>query len=416
MTKSVLLLAFALFATTTLAAVVNPDCLSYNHSVLALFEIDSLYNNSTNYEVNSTAGLIRYNFCGQFFGSNSSYNTSATIETSDNTTSRLTIGTIPKFLPQNTSNPLGGIYLVYPAGDPVPGSNTSNKTYNYTVALSCANGENFSSSNTTADVTDGYNVTLYAIGKQGCPVLAYYQLANFVTKYKVIFIIAGIVIGVFVGFFGLRLFRPTLFLTGFVTVSLLMAFVLFVFALGNSPSAGAQWGCLVGALAIGVLAGVLLVKLEKVGIFFLGASLGTAGSFLLYTLIIHHFGAGKVVIALFTVGSALICGIVALLVFEHVIIIATALGGAYLAIRGLSLFAPPKYAYPNEIAIAKEIQYNGLSNVPVIFYAYFSVIVVLAAVGAFIQYRHKRSRDEEKAQENSYQGLAYQDFAYHAHP
>jgi len=404
-----MLIVFALLATATLADV-NTNCYSFNSSVSAVYEIEDLYNSTSDYYLNTSSGVLRYNFCNQLVGSsnasNTTYNTSAVLLRSDNSTARLTNGTIPKFLVQNTSNPLSGLYLVYPGGDVVPGTNA---TYNYTVVLACVPNSSYNA--TSVNDTNG-NFTVYASGERGCPIFAFYQLANFVEKYRYIFIITGVVIGIFVGFFGLRLFKPTIFLTTFVTVFLLMAFVLFTFALGNNPSNGSQWGCLVGALAIGVLAGILLVKLEKVGIFFLGASLGTTGSFLLYTLIINHLKAGQVLLILFTVASALICGLVALFIYEHVIIISTAVTGAYLAVRGVSLFAPHQYAYPSEIDIAKQIQYNGVSNLPGIFYLYFSLIVVFAIAGGFIQYRHKKSRDEEKAQEE----ITYPGLAYHAHP
>jgi len=398
MAKSVLLLTLALFATTAFAT--TTGCYSYSGDVAAVYEIESLYNSSNYVDVTDQGDFI-YNFCNGVNGLNTSCkitsSSSAVIKNSETGACvKLTNGTIPKFYVQDASNPLGGIYLTYQQGDLVAG--TTNVTYNYTVVLSCVEGGAYKLLSLNQSGSNQENYAAYASGKQGCPVFAFYQLANFVTKYKVIFIIAGIVIGVFVGLFGLRLFKPTLFLTAFVVVFLLMAFILFTFALGTTPTAAQQWGCLVGALILGILAGILLVKLEKVGVFFLGAWLGTSGSFLLYTLILNHFNAGKVVLIIFTVVAALISGVVALFIFEHVIIISTALGGAYITIRGVSLFAPAKYAYPNEIEIAREIQYNGFSKIPGIFYAYFSLIVILAVLGGFVQYRHKRSRDEEKSE------------------
>jgi len=401
MTKSFLLLTLALFATTAFGAS-RTDCYAYNQTVSAVYEIESLYNSSSNYLTNITDGEVIYNFCDKVNGLNTTTcnitSSSAVVKNSESGACfKLTNGTIPRFYVKNANDPLGGIYLTYPGGDLVAG--TVNVTYNYTVTLNCVDEGvyNFTSLNLSGDNSQNY--ALYASGKQGCPIFAFYQLTNFVTKFKVIFIIVGIVIGVFVGFFGLRLFKPTLFLTAFVVVTLIMAFILFTFALGTKPTDAAQWGCLVGALVLGALAGILVVKLEKVGVFFLGAWLGTSGSFLLYSLILNHFQAGRVVLILFTVAAALICGIVALLIFEHVIIISTALGGAYIAIRAASLFAPAKYAYPNEIEIAREIQYNGVSNIPGIFYLYFSLIVILAIGGGFLQYKHKKSRDEERSQE-----------------
>lgn len=416
--RSVILILAFVATTAFTAATPKWECYGYNQSVGAVFEIESL-SNTPGYAVNVTGGTtLRYNYCRNVTNVNTTFckvgSSSAVLQNnSDQSCIRLTNGTTPKFYAQDPKNPLGGVFLVYPGGDIIPG--TGNVSYNYTVALQCnqTGSYNFKSLNITGNYSQNY--LIQAAANQGCPVFAFYQLADFVNKYKAIFIITGTILGVFVAVFGLRLFKPTLFLVGFAVISLLMAFVLFTFALGNNPTAGAQWGCLAGALVVGALAGLLLVKLEKVGIFFLGAWLGTSGSFLLYSLILSHMRAGNAVLIAFTVVAAVVCGIVALFIFEHVIILSTSLGGAYLAVRAVSLFAPPEYAYPNEIDIAREIEYNGLANIPGIFYLYFFLIMALAAGGAVLQYKAKRARDAAEGH-SAGDYPSHHHHPYHAHP
>eukprot|EP00331_Platyophrya_macrostoma_P030491 CAMPEP_0176448190 /NCGR_PEP_ID=MMETSP0127-20121128/25603_1 /TAXON_ID=938130 /ORGANISM="Platyophrya macrostoma, Strain WH" /LENGTH=409 /DNA_ID=CAMNT_0017835027 /DNA_START=36 /DNA_END=1265 /DNA_ORIENTATION=+ len=405
-----ILFAFALLATTALAAV-RTDCYGYNSTLAAVFEIDSL-GNGTEYIAEHANGTLHYDFCEvpkvNASECNVSNSTAVFMNNVTKTCVRLTNGTIPKWYAMNETDPLGGVYLVYGEGDQVPGAGDT--TYNYTVMLSCVVDGSYNLSRFDITGAHGENYIVSASSKYGCPVFAFYQLSNFVTQYKVIFIIVGIVIGAFVGFFGLRMFKPTLFLIGFVITTLFFLFILFTFALGINPTVGAQWGCLAGSLVLGILAGILAVKLEKVGVFLLGAWLGTSGSFLLYSLILSHFNAGRVVLIIFSVVLALITGILALLIFEHVVIIATAFTGAYLVIRGASLFAPAGYTYPNEIEIARDIQYNGFAHIPWTFYLYFPLIVIITIAGAYVQYRHKRARDEEKAQDD----MGY--LAFHQQP
>lgn len=79
----------------------------------------------------------------------------------------------------------------------------------------------------------------------------------------------------------------------------------------------------------------------------------------------------------------------ALCLFDHVLILTTSLGGAYLFVAGIGLVAG---GFQNPFTIVTQ-RNNGVS-VDAVFYAYMAGILVMWILGALVQYRHKKQDDE----------------------
>jgi hypothetical protein len=83
---------------------------------------------------------------------------------------------------------------------------------------------------------------------------------------------------------------------------------------------------------IGLLLGYLLVKLTKVGAFVIAAWGGYSLGLLLYPTFLYKIWSGTAAIWVWTLSFALIAGILAIFLFETVLILSTSMAGSFLAI------------------------------------------------------------------------------------
>lgn len=189
--------------------------------------------------------------------------------------------------------------------------------------------------------------------------------------------LVAILVGVLNCFFGYRILKVVLGVTGFC------AGASAGWAASAALAQGNAWIALVCALLGGVIGALLCIWLYFLGIFLLGAGFGAvlASAFLT--------GSGvhaQIVIILI---AALICGAIALALQKFMIIISTAFGGAYLLVGGILHF-----------------MVGGQNPVPVLFdraplgswgtwgYAPLVAWLVLGLVGVALQYRGTRETVE----------------------
>lgn len=79
-------------------------------------------------------------------------------------------------------------------------------------------------------------------------------------------------------------------------------------------------------------------------------------------------------------------------IFDHALIISTAIVGSYGFVRGISLYAG---RYPNEFTLVELIQKGLISQIDPIFYAYLAGILVMAIIGMIVQYKMKKGKIDE---------------------
>lgn len=204
----------------------------------------------------------------------------------------------------------------------------------------------------------------------------------------------ALVVGLFFTFFGYEGFYATLGLVAFVTTSI------FSFGLlcGSTHS-------VIAAIAVGVVCGILatilVVKLEKVGAALCGATGGVISYMMLNGLILSHLYAAipeahqtwtpiVVVVVLALAGAAL-----AALIERPVIIAATALGGAYAVGWGIErlAFSHSALANVNPLVLVSGGGCGGHWQC----YAFFTCVCVLAVVGVIVQM--KRTRKDRQHEE-----------------
>jgi len=224
----------------------------------------------------------------------------------------------------------------------------------------------------------------------GCPMITLDQISQFIDDNKIIFTVAGCLIGLLVAFLGLKLFLPTLFIAGFVSGFFITLLTFFGYIVTTDSRESTKWILFVFALILGTLFGFLLIKANKFGIFIIGCWLGTIISLLLYNAILYkiHTDPAELVL-LITLGVlGLGSGLLALKFYKHVIIIATSLGGSYGFVRALSLVIG---YFPNELEVIKQIQLQEYDfSVNWQFYVYMNGVFLLTLFSIWVQYKIKK--------------------------
>ena len=148
-----------------------------------------------------------------------------------------------------------------------------------------------------------------------------------------------------------------------------------------------MWVTLGVCVVAGVGIGFLLVKSRKTGVAILAAWGGvTLGFILSATFVIENIYAEWGII----IGCAVVCAFFAFKSEKLVIMCATAHIGAYLTIRGISMYAG---GFPNEASLHSELKSGALTweTFPKTFYAYFAGIIVLSGISFWYQRKHNKS-------------------------
>jgi hypothetical protein len=186
----------------------------------------------------------------------------------------------------------------------------------------------------------------------------------------------AVVLGLVNCFFGYRIFRILLGVYGF----LLGAAVGFVLA-GVLFEGQGWWVSAVGALAGGLLGAALMAALYYVGVFVVGAVTGA--------MLAGAVGAalGVALPGIVTIVVAIVVGIAAIFFQRVVIVLATSLAGAWMAvIGGYALMAGQPFELGDLTRLPAPWQRSLLP---------LAIWLVLAIAGAVVQFRTTKGRDEK---------------------
>lgn len=100
-----------------------------------------------------------------------------------------------------------------------------------------------------------------------------------------------IVVGAFVCFLGRKLFRPMLFLVGMILTASLILLLFYSTFLKSTTKAWVGWLVLAGSVLLGIVVGVIFMKLVKLGAFALAAWGGFSGALLIYNAFLYHMNS-----------------------------------------------------------------------------------------------------------------------------
>lgn len=219
----------------------------------------------------------------------------------------------------------------------------------------------------------------------GCPDMTVYAVWNFIQRYYVFFACAMIAFGLFELFLGNYIAKATIVMITALTV-IVFLFILIFQILPVKGNNTVVWVVLVISLILGLAVGVLIaVYANQIFGFVIGALCGYIGGLFVYNLLSRFITWHPDIIQwLIIIACMIILILFAIWAFDKILIIGTSFIGAYLFVRGISIFAG---SFPNESTIIDMInepeQLKELLNWKV--YLYIAAIIILTFIGIYVQ-------------------------------
>jgi hypothetical protein len=209
---------------------------------------------------------------------------------------------------------------------------------------------------------------------------------RFVESNAWIFAIVFIVIGLFNLILGRKLVRPTIAIIFCLSTIVAILFLFYVLILKKDTAKWVGWLLLAVSAILGGIVGFFASKLIRVGVFFLGLWAGAGIGLILNNMVFYKINTVAILWILMAV-FGLTLGVLSCFFFHYIVIACTSIIGAYLFMRGISLFAG---GYPNEFTIYERIRDGDMSAVPWTFYMYMIGMLIMFLIGGFIQIKIKK--------------------------
>lgn len=184
---------------------------------------------------------------------------------------------------------------------------------------------------------------------------------------------------------GRTIFKPIVFIVSVFAAFSIVMLISYSTFLSDNPKAWAGWVTIGVAVVLGLFLGWLLIKFIRIGIFIVAAMGGYSVGLLLYNAFMYNIHS-QTGFWCFTIGVALLFGVLSLSFFNHLLIHATAIFGSFLAVYGIGLVAG---RYTNPFTIGELIDNGQWTGLDPVFYAYLAGNVVLYAMGVIYQYKVK---------------------------
>jgi len=215
---------------------------------------------------------------------------------------------------------------------------------------------------------------------------------------------ALIVVSLFFCFWGKRAENGSLAVIGFFAGGITTYIFLNLFTnLEDADNHWYMWVVIGVSVLIGIIMAILLVWAKHVGHFAAGAFLGYILGMELYNLILARWDhTGTPVWYYVTVfGLAIVGGIIAIWLSKHMMMLGTAFGGAYFAVK---LTGQMIGNYPDESTLAQKIAAGEFDAIPWYTYVYVLSSVVLGICGTVFQYMEWCQREDEKKEKLAKEG------------
>lgn len=252
--------------------------------------------------------------------------------------------------------------------------------------------------NTNTITVNGYDGTVIHVTYQsqyGCQVFSTNFVWSWISGQRYIWGGVLIALGVVLGLFGKPLFKPAICIIGTIAIMFVLAIILTsIFFTAKTPN-WAGWVVFAVCLLIGILGGLILAKLSRLGVGVLAGWGGFLLGVMLYSAFVYRIDNSKhVAFWVFNISLAVIFGVISMFLFDYAIIVATSIIGSYGFIRGISFYAG---GYPDEYDLVNNVQIGNWDAIPKTFWAYFAAWIVLAIACIVIQFKMwRRNKDEHK--------------------
>ena len=157
-----------------------------------------------------------------------------------------------------------------------------------------------------------------------------------------------IAIGGYLCFAGGRFPGTTLFIFSTLAVGLIELFMLFIFVM---PHFAPIWTVPIAGtvcLCMGLGMGYGAAKWPKIGVMIMGFSLGSLLGFWIYWMFLEFTMSSTIAKTVTVGGVALFTGLMYIIMFDYMVIITSATFGAYILMRGISMYIG---GYINEFTV-----------------------------------------------------------------
>ena len=276
-----------------------------------------------------------------------------------------------------------GIRISYTNGD----LNSKNIYYDSSFEINCMKNDTSNDDFLIRSVEiDNTHFIFKGDSSSGCPVLEISGIYNFIVQSQYILACLMLIIGSVECFYGLFLLGPSLFGIGFITGFGLLLIFFAEFIIKPDTGSTVLWIVFIICLAVGGGLGYFATSLPKIGFFALGVWLGVVIAFILNNLVIY-MTENNFLLYLMMITFGAFGAVLSTWKWKIVCVISTSVLGGYLAIRGLSIFIG---GYPDELTIAKKIQYKEMDGVGWAFYVYFIFICAITIIGMVFQFKNMK--------------------------
>eukprot|EP00164_Ancoracysta_twista_P004038 GFYU01005420.1.p1 GENE.GFYU01005420.1~~GFYU01005420.1.p1 ORF type:complete len:292 (-),score=44.89 GFYU01005420.1:70-945(-) len=202
---------------------------------------------------------------------------------------------------------------------------------------------------------------------------------------KIALLVTGTVFGIVICFFGQRFLRFAAFCFGFTFGAVFVGFIAF------EASDGDHKATLIAGGAVGLVLGMICLCILKVGKFVIGAGVGLLG-----VLVFVEMGVAKAIgspTMIWVVGAliSLACGFLCIKLFNTILIVATAYGGAFAVALAIS---PWVDGHLNLFRIIAEPESVVCDRTPCILL--WVGWALLGSLGLYVQLKYTRKKEAER--------------------
>ena len=170
----------------------------------------------------------------------------------------------------------------------------------------------------------------------GCSTDAFW---TWITNNKWAMFAISLIIGFIVCFFGRKLWKPIFFLTGVLLTVFLILIIFYTTFLNTNTASWVGWVVIASSVLLGLLVGFIFMKISKLGAFVLAGWGGFCLGLLIWNSFLYLATSSNVLFWLFCIGLGMITGILAIFFFDHIIILTSAMAGAYVFVLGIGIVA-----------------------------------------------------------------------------
>jgi len=203
----------------------------------------------------------------------------------------------------------------------------------------------------------------------------------------------AIVGGCFLCFLGLKLVKPSICVAGFLTCTLASCLIFYAVYLNSIDDVTTFFYFLGAGAAIGIFVGLLLAYFSRFGAACLAGWGGFALGLLINETLLARFGLTWLLWTSIVI-CIIVCAVLAFIVYEHAIILCTALLGGFFAIRGVAVYGG---SYYNVFTVSDMVEAGLIDQIDPIYWAYMAAMVVMFGLGAVVQYKCRPKKKDDKS-------------------